>query len=93
MSNKAAFKAVVCGRVQGVNYRYFVQRRAEAIGLTGYTKNLRDGGVEVVAEGERQGLEQLIVRLRVGPHDARVDKVDVKWAEYSGKYGGFEIRF
>jgi acylphosphatase len=93
MSNKAAFKAVVCGRVQGVSYRYFVQRRAEAIGLTGYTKNLRDGSVEVVAEGEREQLEQLIVRLKVGPRDARVDQVDVNWSDYSGKYDGFDIVF
>jgi acylphosphatase len=93
MSNKAAFEAVVRGLVQGVSYRHFVLRNARMLDIAGYAKNLYDGSVEVVAEGDRAQLEQLLVRLKMGPSEARVDKVDVKWAEYSGKYDGFEIRF
>ncbi len=93
MSNKAAFKAIVHGLVQGVSYRHFVLRNAQMLDLAGYAMNLRDGSVEVVAEGEKEQLEQLLVRLKIGPREARVDKVDVKWSEYSGKCGGFEIRF
>jgi acylphosphatase len=93
MSNQSAFCAVVYGLVQGVNYRYFVQRNAEASGLTGYTRNLDDGSVEVVAEGEREKLAQLIAKLKAGSRAARVERVDVEWLEYSGKYREFEIVF
>ena len=93
MSNKAACKAVVHGLVQGVSYRHFVLRNAQMLDLSGYAKNLRDGSVEVVAEGEKEQLEQLLVRLKIGPREARVDHVEVNWSEHSGKYGGFEIRY
>ena len=93
MSNRSAFHAVVYGLVQGVNYRYFVQRHAEAIGLTGYAKNLDDGSVEVFVEGEKEKLAQLIAKLKVGPRAARVEGVEVEWGEYSGKYRGFYIVF
>jgi acylphosphatase len=93
MSNLVAFRAVVYGLVQGVNYRYFVQRNAEAIGLTGYAKNVDDGSVEVFAEGEKEKLAQLIAKLKTGPRAARVERVEVEWGEYSGKYSGFDIVF
>jgi acylphosphatase len=93
MSNNSAFRAVVYGLVQGVNYRYFVQRNAEVIGLTGYAKNLDDGSVEVFAEGEKDKLSQLIAKLKAGSRAARVERVEVGWGEYSGKYSGFDIIF
>ena len=93
MSNQSSFHAVVHGLVQGVNYRYFVQRYAEAGGLTGYARNLDDGSVEVFAEGEKDKLAQLIAKLKAGPREARVERVEVEWGEYSGKYREFEIRF
>ena len=93
MSNQSAFCAVVYGLVQGVNYRYFVQRHAEAIGLTGYARNLDDGSVEVVAEGEKDKLQQLIAKLKTGSRAAHVERVDVEWLEYSGKYRQFDIVF
>jgi acylphosphatase len=93
MSNKAAFHAVAYGLVQGVNYRYFVQRNAEAIGIDGYVRNLDDGSVEVVAEGDREKLKQLLSKLREGPRAARVAGVDVEWGEYSGKYRGFDVAY
>jgi acylphosphatase len=79
--------------VQGVNYRYFVQRHAEAIGLTGYARNLDDGNVEVVAEGEKGKLQQLIAKLEAGPRAARVERVEVEWLKYSGRYDSFDIAF
>jgi len=93
MSNRSAFRAEVFGLVQGVNYRYFVQRHAEASGLTGYARNLDDGSVEVFAEGEKEKLEQLIAKLKVGPRAAHVERVDVEWVGYSGKYRDFGIVF
>ena len=93
MSNQAAIHAIVYGLVQGVNYRYFVQRNAESLGLAGYVCNCDDGSVEVVAEGEKGKLQQLISRLEVGPRAARVERVDVSWVGYSRKYSGFDIAF
>jgi acylphosphatase len=93
MSNRSAFRAVVYGLVQGVSYRYFVQRHAEAIGLTGYARNLDDGSVEVVAEGEKDKLAQLIAKLKAGPRAARVEWVEVEWGEPTGKYREFDIAY
>lgn len=89
----ASFRAVVYGLVQGVNYRYFVQRNAESLGIVGYVRNLDDGNVEVTAEGDKEKLAQLIAKLEVGPRAARVERMEVEWEEYSGKYRGFDIVF
>ena len=93
MSNHSAFRAEVYGLVQGVNYRYFVQRHAEAMGLAGCARNLDDGSVEVFAEGEKEKLAQLIAKLKAGPRAAHVERVDVEWLGYSGRYSGFDITF
>jgi acylphosphatase len=90
---QAALHAVVHGLVQGVNFRYFVLRRAEEMRLTGYVRNLRDGSVEVVAEGDQEKLQALLEQLGVGPRSAHVKQVKVEWTEYSGSYRGFGIRF
>jgi acylphosphatase len=67
---------LIAGRVQGVGFRYFVVRRADALALTGWTRNLPDGRVEVVARGEPGDLRQLEEALRAGPRSARVSAVD-----------------
>jgi acylphosphatase len=86
-------KAEVRGRVQGVGFRWFVQRTGRSLGLTGYARNLADGRrVEVVAEGERAGLEQLLDALRRGPSGAYVEDVQHSFAPATGEYVGFEIR-
>jgi acylphosphatase len=94
MSNSASasFHAVVRGRVQGVFFRAFVKSHANALGLTGYVRNLRSGEVEVQAEGERGKLEELLQILHQGPRAARVDKVEVSWRDYSGDFSSFSIR-
>ena len=84
--------AVARGGVQGVGFRYFVVRAAQALGLTGYAYNLPDGrAVEVVAEGERDGLEKLLGRLREGPAGATVQDVDASWQEATGEFADFRI--
>lgn len=90
---QAAFHAVVNGLVQGVNFRYFVLRRAEELELTGFARNLHDGGVEVVAEGDREKLQALLEQLEVGPRSAHVKQVEVEWTQHSGSYRDFGIRF
>lgn len=79
--------ALVSGNVQGVGYRAFAQRKAQELGLSGYAENLRDGRVEVVAEGPREDLEQFLRFLRQGPRLARVEQVEVQWSEATGLRG------
>ncbi len=81
------------GRVQGVFYRAFTRNVATKLGLCGWVKNLYDGRVEAVIEGERTLIEEAIQRYRVGPPGAHVSDIEVEWEEFSGKENGFEIRY
>jgi acylphosphatase len=81
--------ALITGQVQGVGYRRFVQRQAENLRLAGYTENLSDGRVEVIAEGEKIDLEQLLHYLKQGSTHAVVKNVEVQWAEATGLTGFF----
>jgi acylphosphatase len=83
--------AVVRGDVQGVGFRYFVQRKAQQIGLSGWVRNNDDGTVELVAEGTREQLEQLKRALQEGPRMARVDRVETQWSNGTGDLRGFEL--
>ena len=93
MADSASLQATVYGRVQGVFFRAFVSRCARELGLTGYVRNLPDGAVEILAEGERRQLEKLIGYLKLGPPEARVDEVVTIWSEYTGSYSGFSVRY
>ncbi len=87
--------AVVHGRVQGVGFRYFVQREATDLGLTGWVANERDGSVRCVAVGGRARLEAFVERLRSGPPSAIVDRVDLQWHTASSApspYSSFGVR-
>jgi len=86
-----AYRYVVAGRVQGVGYRYFVLRQAEALGVSGYARNRADGSVEVVAEGEDLVLADFEARLREGPSFAEVANVEREEVAERGA-GGFHIR-
>lgn len=88
---KARAHVFVSGRVQGVFFRDHTLRWASSLGLTGRVKNLWDGRVEVVAEGEKESLDALIGRLSQGPPMARVENVDVKWEEYKDEFTDFKI--
>ena len=82
--------ALARGRVQGIGYRAFCAHEASRMGLVGYAKNLPDGRVEVLAEGDESTLRQFIDRLREGPGMSRVDDVAFRWEEPTGGYPGFE---
>jgi acylphosphatase len=91
---KVRMRVIVKGIVQGVGFRYFAVYQAQRIGgITGYVRNLRDGNVEVVAEGEREKLEQLLAQLRKGPTGAHVTGVDVFWENPTGEFTNFGIRW
>ncbi len=89
----SAFVATVSGRVHMVMYRDFTQHSARALGIVGEVKNMPDGTVHVVAEGERGKLEKLIEKLKQGPFLSRVDGVMVQWTEPTGQYTGFPIAY
>jgi len=93
MSEKARLKAIVHGRVQGVNFRYYTRLRARELGVTGYVRNNWDGTVEVDAEGDKEALEELLEFLWEGPPAAVVTNVEVEWLPYKGLYERFEVRF
>ena len=85
--------ATVSGRVQMVMMRDFVQRSAKKLDLTGYVKNLPDGTVEVVAQGERGTLEKLLEQLHKGSVLSRIDSVVPEWRQPSAQYKGFIIDY
>lgn len=87
------FHGFVSGRVQGVAYRYFAQKWAGALSLSGWVRNLADGRVEVMAEGEEAALGSFAERLREGPRMAAVEGLDLLWEEPAGEAGDFRIEF
>jgi len=94
MADKASFRIMVHGQVQGVYFRNFTSRKAEELGLNGYVKNLPDGKtVEVYAEGEMTGLEKLISHLKIGPAGAVVANITVSRGDFSGNYNSFDIKY
>lgn len=83
---------VVSGLVQGVGFRWFAQRRAGAMGLSGYVKNRVDGSVELEAQGERSAVEEFLREVRVGPRSAQVSDCRIEWMEGRTGETGFTIR-
>ena len=94
MVELAYLSATIYGHVQGVFYRAFASRIAKALGLKGYIRNVpRSGIVEIHVEGDKDKLEALIKQLEVGPPEALVEKVEVNWSEFTGKFANFEVRY
>jgi acylphosphatase len=84
-------KLIISGIVQGVFFRAWTRGEAQKMGLGGYVMNLSDGKVEVVFEGPRLKVEEMIEKCKVGPAGSRVDEVKVVWEEIKGEVG-FEVR-
>lgn len=82
---------IVRGMVQGVGFRYFVYHHALKLGLIGHVSNLYNGDVEILAEGERSVVEELIKVVKVGPRAAQVTDVKIEWKEPQHQYKQFEI--
>jgi len=90
---KARARVVVSGRVQGVFFRSETQDEAVKRGLTGWVRNLPDGRVEAVFEGEKDKVDKLIEFCRRGPPGARVTNVELVWENYTGEFRDFRIRY
>jgi acylphosphatase len=92
-SNKKRLYARVYGRVQGVGFRYSTIMQGRKFNLTGYAKNMDDGSVEVVAEGNEEILKKFLTWLKKGPSLSRVDKVDYHFIPYKGYYRTFGVEY
>lgn len=91
---KVAAYICVSGVVQGVGFRYFTQRTAMKLVLSGWVKNRYDGDVEMEVEGEKELIEKLILALKIGPPAAHVRDIQVQWQEKSNnEYDGFQVTF
>lgn len=91
MSGRRTVRLRIEGRVQGVGYRAFVERTAATLGLDGWVRNRRDGGVEAVVSGDPGDIEKLIDTCRVGPSASRVDRVEIL-TEDDAVAPGFTVR-
>ena len=91
MGNKIARRFFISGNVQGVGFRFFVQRVAARHQVVGFVKNLADGRVEVLAEGPAQSVEAFKNELATGPRFSSVDHLEEINLEPSGRYASFRI--
>jgi acylphosphatase len=88
---RVARRFLVSGRVTGVGFRYFAADAANREGLTGVVRNLPDGRVEAIAEGDAESLTRFELAIRRGPARARVESVEVDSLPVAGHYLGFTI--
>ncbi len=80
------------GRVQGVFYRASTAEKARSLGLQGWVRNVSDGSVELLAEGQKGALQELLDWCHEGPPAARVTHIQEAWSEAKGMAAGFEVR-
>jgi len=83
----------VLGKVQGVFYRENTRKKAEKLDVSGWVKNLRDGRVEAVFEGNKPCVEEMVNWARKGPIWAKVEALDVIWEDCTGQFASFEIKY
>lgn len=81
----------ISGRVQGVSYRANACNMARKLGLAGWVRNLPDGRVELLAQGDEKPLKSLLAWAHEGPAQARVDHVDARWSQPGQALSGFDV--
>ena len=89
---KARAHIVISGRVQGVSFRYYTMQEAQTRNIVGWVRNLWDGRVEAVFEGEQEAVDQMLAWSRKGPPSAQVEEVKVTPGEPTGEFESFRIR-
>ena len=90
---KKRVRVYYSGSVQGVGFRFTAERVANQLDLVGWVKNLVDGGVEVVCEGEESKLREFLDKIKNGPLKHYIRNADVSWSEATEEFKAFEIRF
>ena len=88
---KIRARVIITGLVQGVNFRHYTRMQAEALGVSGWVRNLPDDRVEGCFEGEKEAVEALVAWCRRGPDWARVEGVEAAREPYTGEFDGFTI--
>ncbi len=88
---KKALKLIVQGTVQGIFFRQFVKEHADNLKLTGFVRNLEDGNVEIIVDGEQEQIERLVGFIREGPKHAQIRNVKIEERKWSGDFKEFKI--
>lgn len=86
-------QVIIHGIVQGVYFRASTREAAVRIGVGGWVRNLADGTVQALFEGEKKKVEEIVGWCHKGPPGARVDRVELAWETYKGEYKQFDIRY
>ena len=86
-------EVIIRGLVQGVFFRASTRDEAVRLGVGGWVRNLPDGGVQALFEGEKKKVEEIIGWCHKGPPGARISKVEISWEDYKGEYKHFGIRY
>lgn len=84
-------RVIISGRVQGVYFRHFTKVKASELGVRGWVKNLDDGRVEAVFEGDPGSVRAMVDWCHHGPPTARVDSVEITFEDYRGDFTGFRV--
>ena len=90
---KVKAHVIISGRVQGVFFRGNTRNEAEKQNVNGWVRNLADGRVEAVFEGEKADVDKLISFAGTGPSRAKVRDLDIKWMDYTGEFNDFQIHY
>jgi len=90
---KARAHVFVSGRVQGIFFRSETKHKADRYDVKGWVRNLPDGRVEAVFEGEEETVKALIEFCKRGPPGARITNVDLRWEKFAGEFGAFRVRY
>lgn len=90
-SQKIRVHIFISGRVQGVFFRQFTQKKAQELGLVGWVKNLADGRVEAVIEGDKEKIDKLLTYLKQGPPLSKVENVKIDYQKHQGEFKDFSI--
>lgn len=90
---KKRVHVIVEGKVQGVFFRDFTRKQANRFRVMGWVRNLMDGRVEIMAEGEEEDLKSFLEEVKKGPPLAIVEKIDIDWMEFKGEFQDFRITF
>ncbi len=85
-------KINVYGKVQGVFFRYNTKKAAEKLGIKGWVRNIKDGSVEIIAEGEKEKIKEFTEWIKKSPGSSVVKKIDIKEEKTKEKFSGFSIR-
>jgi acylphosphatase len=86
-------RLIVRGKVQGVYFRFNMRQVAMKNSVVGWVRNLPDGNVEALLEGNKEDVNQVVQWSKIGPENARVDEVKIEYGQYTGKYKDFIIRY